>query len=144
MNSVMNKSTIVIVLLLINASVLAHDQSGSLATAQSSTDYYQVSCYDDGNGSASYLEFSVMDAKPVAAPIISAQISKGYQIVNTSDNTDSDASYSPDVIALGGSGAYFVMINKNKAGVENYAFQYHCMTADNQHTGTDITPLQNQ
>ncbi|MFZ2725167.1 MAG: hypothetical protein WAX77_02830 [Methylococcaceae bacterium] len=142
--------------LIMSVDALAHDQGGTLGLVskgvitapQSATDYYQVSCYDDGNGPANYLEFSVSAIKPstgaTAGQVVNAQVIKGYKILNTSDNADTDAKYSPEIIAQWGNGSYMVMINKTKVGLENYTFAYHCMTADNAHTGTDILPLQNQ
>lgn len=124
--------------------VFAHDQTGALGKAAGATDYYAVSCFDDGNGAAAYLAFQVIDALPVAAPVVSAQVTKGRLAVNTTDAIDGDATYSPKVLVKGGNGTYYVSVDKTKAGVENYSFQYHCETSDNQHTGTSILPLQNQ
>lgn len=123
----------------------AHDQTGALGKAAGATDYYAISCFDDGNGAAAYLVFQIMDALPVAAPVVSAQVTtKGRLAVNTTDAIDGDATYSPKVLVKGGNGTYYVSVDKTKAGVENYSFQYHCETSDNQHTGTSIIPLQSQ
>lgn len=124
----------------------AHDQTGALGKAISATDVYQVHCYDDGNGKASYLSFQIQDALPVAAPIISAQVTLGASVAaNTTDAIDGDAAYSPALNLKGGNESfYLVTVDKTKAGTENYTFQYHCMTATNVHTGTDILQLVNQ
>ena len=130
--------------------VSAHELSATLGTAAGATDYYQVHCYDDGAGATGYLELSVTDELPVAAPIVSTQvmkidsINKTYRLLSSSDLKDGDASSSPELAASWGNGFYFVTVNKTKAGAEKYTLSYHCMTAGNEHTGTDITPLQDE
>jgi hypothetical protein len=129
------------VCLAISSPLLAHEQGGVLKNPQSSTDYYQISC-DSGTA---YLEFAITDEAPVAAPIISAQVSKGYNILSTSDNVeDGSAGQSPELIASWGAGSYYVMVNKSKAGVDNYSFTAHCMSADNVHMDETIQTLQDQ
>ena len=123
----------------------AHDQFGALGKVAGATDYYAISCFDDGNGAAAYLALQVIDtALPIAAPVVSAQVTKGRWAVNTTDAIDGDATYSPKVLVKGGNGTYYVSVDKTKAGVENYSFQYHCETSDNQHTGTSIIRMQDQ
>jgi hypothetical protein len=137
---------------------LAHDQNGDLGLAQGTVDYYQVHCYDDGSGAPGYLELAVQDLPPALAPVVSMQVTRSYKvgttlynkIASTTDNKE-DAAYSPEIIAqwiapTENDAYFFVMINKNKAATdrEKYTFAYHCMTATNEHTGTDILQLQNQ
>lgn len=124
--------------------VSAHDQGGSLGTDSSATDYYQVSCFDDGSGIADQLFFEVRgESKSVASPV-SAQIIKGDLSMSTTDNVDGDQTYSPGIAVVGGSGTYFVIVDKSGAGKVNYTFEYHCQTSTGVHTGTDIAMVQNQ
>ncbi len=125
-------------------SASAHDQSGTLGVAATATDYYQVSCYDDGNGSAQKLAVQIKDAAPVAAPIVSIQVVKGRKASNSTDAVDGNAAYSPLLNITGGDGDYNVTVSKTAAGAETYTFQFHCVTSGGDHTGTDIAVLQNQ
>lgn len=123
----------------------AHDQAGTLGATKSAIDYYQIQCFDDGNGPAEHLELSVIDpAGPKAAPVISAQVTKGILAMNTADIVDGDALYSPAVKLNGGNGSYYVMVDKTNKAADNYSLEYHCETATKAHTGTNITILQNK
>lgn len=125
--------------------VAAHDLSGSLGNASASIDYYQVRCFDDGAGPNGYLEVSLTDVAPVAAPKISIQVIRDDTATNATDPFDGDAGHSP-TLSIKGSGDqyYFLTIDKTAAGAENYAVEYHCVTNDNQHTGTDIYTITDQ
>lgn len=122
----------------------AHDKSGALGTGIGATDYYQITCSNDGHGNADHLALQLRDLAPVAAPVISAQVTKATRAGNTTDQVDGDALASPEINLKGGNGAYYVIINKSKAGSELYTFNYHCETLGNVHTGTSIFQLQNQ
>ncbi len=123
----------------------AHDQSGTLGATKGAIDYYQIQCFDDGNGANDHLSLSVIDlAGPIANPVISVQVTKGILALNTTDVKDGDALYSPKVKLQGGNGAYFVMVDKTGKAADNYSLQYHCETATNAHTGSNITVLQNK
>lgn len=141
MKTTMMKKTFVAVTLLSAAGyggiVSAHDMGGGLGSAIGATDVYQVGCYNDGNGAADHLAVHILDLKPVAAPVLSAQVFKYPLAANTTDQVDGDATYSPFVKVKGGNGPYYVLINKTKAGIESYSVQFHCETAKNAHTGTD-------
>ncbi len=123
----------------------AHDQSGTLGATKSAVDYYQIQCFDDGNGPAANLAVRVKDlAGTIAPPIISAQVTKGILAINTTDTKDGDALYSPAVKLNGGNGSYYVMVNKTNKAADDYSLEYHCETATKAHTGTNITVLQNK
>jgi hypothetical protein len=124
--------------------VFAHEQGGILGNAANAVDYYQINCTDDGTGPADHLVVAIMDAAPKKAPLLSVQVTKGKLAQNTTDSIDGDAAFSPEVSLQGGNGAYYVTIDKTKAGPEVYTLDYHCITASNEHTGTDIFNLQNQ
>jgi hypothetical protein len=110
------------------------------------TDYYQITCSDDGTGVPAYLLIAVRD-KTAGTSVLSATIQKGLLSRQTTDVTGgTDTTYSPMIslygITLtnpaGGIGIYHVIVSKNLYPTRNYDMQYHCMTADNLHTGTSI------
>jgi hypothetical protein len=131
-------------LLTLSINVLANDKSGILTNKATATDYYEVQCSKNTAGDTSYLQLSVKDLPPSAAPTISLQVTKGIKALNTSDATDNDATYSPVLKAVWGNGSYFVAVDKNKAGAESYNLNFACMTAANKQSGTAIVVRQNQ
>jgi len=123
----------------------AHDSgSRSLGTGIGATDLYQVNCSDDGTGPADHLFFQLQDLPPAAAPVLSAQVVKYPKAANTTDQKDGDAGLSPTIRLKGGNGAYFITIDKSKAGAEIYKFNYHCETSSGFETGTELLVIQNQ
>lgn len=127
--------------------VWAHTQSGALGDAAGATDYYQVTCSDDGSGAPGSLSMQVLDASPVAAPLVSVQTRKGLLLANSTDATDGDAGLSPIVSVNGGAGVYDVLVDKTAAGAETYTLTFHCVTGPNGtglHTGTEIVTRQSQ
>jgi hypothetical protein len=42
------------------------------------------------------------------------------------------------------SNGVIILVNKNKTGKANFALDYHCQAASGDHTGTEITQIQNQ
>lgn len=124
---------------------MAHDMSGSLGNASSSIDQYQVHCFDDNTGPNAKLEISVQDNSPKVAAKVSLQVAVNNTAFNTTDAVDGDASFSPELSVKGDADEYYyVTVDKTAAGEENYLIEYHCMTSDNQHTGTDIFQLTDQ
>lgn len=143
------KNTIMMAALLVATGhaglVSAHDSgTRSLGTAIGATDLYQVNCSDDGTGNADHLFFQLQDLAPVAAPVISAQVLKYPRAANTTDQVDGNAALSPTIKLKGGNGTYFIIVDKSKAGGELYKFNYHCETAGNGETGTELLVIQNQ
>jgi hypothetical protein len=124
--------------------VSAHSQTGSLGSAASSTDYYQVTCSDSGVGAPANLQTQVKDQTAGAAPLVSVQAQKGSVATHSTDTTDNDANYSSWAILSGGSGVYTVLVDKDGAGAENYTLQAHCMTSGGVETGTTVVSKQNQ
>jgi hypothetical protein len=121
-------------------------QSGSLASEASDTDFYQVTCSNDGSGAPASLVAQVLDAAPVAAPLVSVQTQKTLPAVatNATDAVDGDAGASPSVALNGGAGTYDVFVDKSAAGAESYTLTVQCMTGLNGGgvpTGTAITPI---
>ncbi len=53
-------------------------------------------------------------------------------------------SYSDYIALPGGNGEYIMMVNKTSAGARNFDLEWHCYTATNAHTGTDVTVQQFQ
>lgn len=126
---------------------VAHDQAGALGAGASATDYYRVSCFDDGPGAPASLTLSVRDSAPSDAQRISVQVEVAGVVASTTDLDDADALFSPTITLNGGAGVYHVLVDKNAAGAETYQFAYHCWTGPNGtglHTGTGITAVQSQ
>lgn len=133
--------------LFLSASALAHDQTGSLGSAASSVDYYQVTCSDDGNGAPLSMTAQVKDTSPVASPLVSVLVRKSNVAIASTDAVDGDTTFSPLVYVNGGSGVYDVFVQKSATGTESYTLTYHCMTGSNgtgAHTGTTIATKQNK
>ncbi|MBZ4202401.1 MAG: hypothetical protein LAC70_04665 [Methylovulum sp.] len=127
----------------------AHDVIGSLTASASATDYYKVTCYDDGSGATEHLEVKIKDLAPVAPPLVSVlvskQIGKNFIVKNTTDGSDGNATYSPAINITGGNGDYFLGVNKSAQPAENYQLQLHCLTHEGFHTGIhDPLLIQNQ
>lgn len=135
-----------IALWLVPGASSAHTQNGSLGATASATDYYQITCSDDGTGPPASLAVEVMDAVP-AGSLVSVQIQRGSALTNVTDAVDGDASASPPVWVNGGAGVYDVLVDKSSADVAIYTLDYHCYTgADGtgDHTGTSLVTRQNQ
>ncbi len=146
--SILGKNFVTVSLLgvlVYTASASAHNINGALGKAAGATDYYQVECFDDGTGPADRLLVEIKDLAPVAAPLISVQVTKGAIAKNTTDIVDGNATYSPTLTVNGGNGSYYLIVDKTAAKAETYNLQVHCETSDDQHTGTsEPALLQNQ
>ena len=122
----------------------AHDWLNEpIGAGVGATDYFQVTCSDDGTGPAARLDISVHD-QTAGAAILSLQAQKGLIARNTTDAVGGDGTYSPLVSVASGNGVYNVMVDKKIAGARAYDIFYHCKTAGNLHTGTSIARKQNQ
>jgi hypothetical protein len=124
----------------------AHSLTGSLGAATGATDFYQVTCSDDKSGPPSYLVTSIESTISAATPRISVQARFNTSASNATDPINGDGNYSPSGKVTAGGGLYNVLIYKDGAGVQNYALEYHCLTATGVHTGTTENPpaVQNQ
>lgn len=122
---------------------LAHTETGTLGIDASATDLYLITCDDNGNGVPAYLLTQVVSSAKTG-PLIGVLTSKGSQAVNSTDPANGDANYSPAVKVEGGRGDYLLAVSKTKKGKGVYVLQYHCLTATDVHTGTEIVTLQNQ
>jgi hypothetical protein len=99
----------------------------------------RVTCFDDGSGLPAALQARVRDnSPPVAGLLVSVQVIRGTQALSASDTTSGDAGYSETLLLNGGAGVYTVLLNKTAAGARNFDFEWHCLTAKGEHTGTDI------
>lgn len=122
----------------------AHDVSGALGSGTAATDFYLALCNDDGAGPPEKLFFQINGGAPATAPIVSAQLRKDGAAVNVADPVGGDSESSRQVEFPGGAGAYQLTVVKSRASPANYSFVFHCETASGEHTGTDISVLQNQ
>ncbi|MBK6957853.1 MAG: hypothetical protein IPH22_05215 [Nitrosomonas sp.] len=116
------------------------DPNGNVANF---TGYARVTCFDDGNGSADYLMASIKDTSlPQDNLLVNLQIIKGDQAISTTDPVSGDGNFSPTVSVHGGNGVYLLLVNKTAAGARSFLVSYHCVTASEVHTGTDISVKQ--
>ncbi len=116
------------------------DPNGSVAAF---TGYALVTCFNDGNGDADYLSASVKDQSPPQdGLLVNLQVIKGNHAISTTDPVSGDGNFSPEVRVHGGNGVYQLLVNKTRAGARSFLVSYHCVTASNVHTGTDITVQQ--
>jgi hypothetical protein len=130
--------------LLLAGAASALTQPGSLGNPAAEVDFYQVTCSNDGSGAPASLLAQVLDAAPVAAPLLSVQMQKGLLASNTTDAVDGDGSASPAAFVNGGAGSYDVFVDKSAAGIESYQLSVQCMTGANGGgvaTGTALTPI---
>jgi len=112
------------------------DPNGNVANF---TGYALVTCFDDGNGPTGYLIASIKDTSaPQDNLLVNLQIIKGKRANSTTDPVSGDGNFSPAVTVHGGDGVYLLLVNKTAAGARSFLVSYHCMTASDAHTGTDI------
>jgi hypothetical protein len=120
----------------------------ALGADASATDFFQIFCSNDGSGPPQSLALQVRDNAPVAAPLVSVQVQRGTQLVNSTDPSDGDSAASPPVAVNGDATAPFdVLVDKTGAGAEGYTLTFHCMTGPNGtglHTGTSHLFRQDQ
>jgi len=122
----------------------AHDKINQpIGATVGATDYFQVTCSNDGTGNAARLNIQVND-DTAGASILSLQVQKGLIARNTTDPVGANGVFSPLVSVAGGNGVYNVIVDKKTAAARQYDIRYHCMTSGNLHTGTTIAQKQNQ
>ena len=123
----------------------AHDAGATMdpdGTTASFTGYALVTCIDDV-GVTDRLVASIKDTSPPQDKLfVSLQIIKGNRADSTTDPVSGDGNFSPEAKVQGGSGVYQILVNKTIAGARSFLVSYHCMTADNVHTATEITVKQ--
>lgn len=119
----------------------AHEIAGPIdptGNVPSFTVVAMVTCFND-NGRTDKLVANIRDTSPAVEDMfVNLTLFKGSKAISTTDPIPGDQRSSPTITLSGGSGFYFMIINKTKAGTRNVAVEYHCMTADNVHTGTAI------
>jgi hypothetical protein len=103
--------------------IRADSISGSLGTNAGAINVHPVTC-----PVGTYLLSSQVINTTESAPLLSAQTVKGKHATNTTDPTSGDASYSPAVLNVGGSGTYHVTATKSASGAADYTVQYLCRT----------------
>lgn len=98
-----------------------------------------ITCEDDGNGEPEGLFAQVKDlSEPVDGLLISIQLYKGIQAISDTDTISGDADYSEGIQLNAGPGVYQILVNKTDAGARRFDVIWHCMTENNEHTGTGI------
>ncbi|MBK7491078.1 MAG: hypothetical protein KBF68_12000 [Nitrosomonas sp.] len=123
----------------------AHEAGATMdpnGTVASFTGYALVTCIDD-IGVTDRLVASIKDTSPPQDKLlVSLQIIKGSRAASTTDPVSGDGNFSPEARVQGGSGVYQILVNKTIAGARSFIVSYHCMTASNEHTATEITVKQ--
>lgn len=144
-----------------NGGRLNDDPTAILGNTAGGTDYYQITCADDGNLQTAGLIFQIASTTKGTEPRLSMTVYKetigniagvnAWHTENVTDitpyddtlvgmsgcNNPSNNSYSPIGAFVGGNGVYHVIVSKDTNGGANYNMVYHCVTAQCQHTGTD-------
>jgi hypothetical protein len=145
MKSNLKRLTVVSALLFgFAGSVSADDLLGqSLGATLSATDYFQVTCSNDGGGVPHHLVAQVND-NTAGTNVLSVQIHKGLLAKSSTDVTGANGVYSPLVTVIGNAGVYNVIVDKTTAAARTYDLLFHCETSGNIHTGTSIAVKQNQ
>lgn len=122
----------------------AHDLLNQpIGATVGATDYFQVTCSNDGTGNAARLDIQVND-DTAGASLLSLQVQKGLIARNTTDPVGANGVFSPLVSVAGGNGVYNVIVDKTTAAARQYDILFHCITSGNLHTGTSISQKQNQ
>ncbi len=124
--------------------VVAHSGGGYIdvnGNNAGATDLAQVNC----TGDTAYLFGQIKDmSPPVNGLLLSFHIYKGIQMATSTDTVSGDGNYSEGIKLKGGPGAYYISATKTNAGARLFDVIWHCMSANDDHTQTDITVLQMQ
>jgi hypothetical protein len=120
----------------------AHTAGATLdfdGTVRNFTGMAFVTCNDDGNGPADNIIVRIRDnSPPVPGLLVNLQVYKGNKANSITDTISGDANFSPFITLHGGAGVYWLLVNKTDIGARTFEVEYHCNTADDVHTGTDI------
>lgn len=124
----------------------AHDAGATMdphGNVAGFTGFALVTCSNDGNGDADHLVASIKDTSPHHDNLlVNLQIIKGNRAASTTDPVSGDGNFSPEASVHGGNGVYFLLVNKTAEGARSFIVTYHCITASEVHTGTDIVVQQ--
>ncbi len=103
------------------------------------TGLVRITCFDDGTGPAHYIMARVRDNSPAQAGLlVNLQVLKGVRATSVTDPVSGNADYSPYAVLTAGNGVYQLLLNKTAAGARSFDLEWHCMTVNNDHTGTEI------
>jgi hypothetical protein len=125
----------------------SHTQIEDLGEPAASTDFYQVTCSNDGSGPPASLRVEVLDTAPIVAALVGVQLQRGSLAKNSTDAVDGDGAPSPAITLNGAAGVFDVLVYKTASGVDGYTLSFHCYTGPNgsgDHTGTGLTTKQDQ
>jgi hypothetical protein len=109
---------------------LAHTRDGSLGAPPTATDYYHVTCSDDGRGTPQSLVFQIQNSGPLPASVI-VLVHRDSAAISSADLVAGDGGYSPPAFVNGGAGVFNVFVIKTGDGGSNYTLAYECMTGNN-------------
>jgi len=120
----------------------AHNAGATLdpnGNSRSFTAVAFVTCFDDGNGPADNLIARIRDnSPPVPGLLVNLQVFKGDKANSITDTVSGDANFSPYITLQGGTGTYWIMVNKTDVGARQFDVEWHCNTRTGVHTGTEI------
>ncbi len=121
----------------------AHDIAGPIDPngVPSFTVVAAVTCFDDGNGPADYMMARIKDlpSNPaVPGMFVNMTMLKANAALSITDIIPADDAPSQWIALRGGNGVYSLIVSKTLPGMREISVEYHCMTAFNVHTGTDI------
>lgn len=134
-------------LLLFGPTASAHTRNDSLGASASATDYFEVTCFDDGAGAPQSIHVAILDSSPGAPPQVSVHLQRGDALVSASDTVDADALPSPEVALNGDAGVYRVLVTKTGSGPKSYSLSFHCTIlpdGEGGHAGTSLSVVQSQ
>jgi hypothetical protein len=109
---------------------LAHTKDVSLGAPSTATDYYRVTCSDDGRGTPQSLVFQIQNTGSLPAPVI-VLVNRDNAAISSADIVAGDGGYSPLTFVNGGEGVFNVFVIKTADGGSNYTLEYDCMTGNN-------------
>ena len=133
--------------------VSAHSQPGAIPikkTKAGGTDIFEVRCSSNPtDGFTDHLTLRVADMFPKNPALISIQgmLWDGSKAAVSTDTKDNDGKYSSELSIAGGAGPYIMKVTKTRSrmvGRENYVISFHCVSATEDHTGTNSEMTQNE
>lgn len=118
----------------------AHDYSSDLGQDKSATDFHSISC---GNGT-DYVYFNIVSFEPSSSDILVSAKIIGENTFSVTDSLSADMNKSVEIAVPTKTDSVLILVSKNKAGNVSYTIDFHCQSANGNHTETDLSTLQNQ
>jgi len=132
------------------STTVAHDinfKTVAAANGAGATDVWAVECFNSAAVGNTYkLEAKLRELTPNSFSKLTLVIYKDGKAQTTTDLSGADAVYSPFVSVAAGNGVYSLMVAHTDTANKAYNIEYHCLSANNDHTPTTVptTPVQDQ